>query len=84
MSITTNAGIANGYFGYWRKQKNGNEVFVKLGRAVYLDAIEESIETDDVYHQLRFLSIWLKTCNKALGMLPGSLHSLANIAPQIA
>ena len=54
MSITTNAGIANGYFGYFKKLKNGNEVFEKKGRAVYIASIEESIETDDVYLLFKF------------------------------
>lgn len=54
MSIDTNAGIHNGYFGIWKTMKNGNQVFVKKGNAVYLTAIEESLETDDVFWLLEF------------------------------
>lgn len=54
MSITTNAAIVDGYYGFLKKLKNGNEVFVRKGRAVNITAIEESIETDSIYLQLEF------------------------------
>lgn len=54
MSITTNASISGGYFGYIKKLKNGNETFEKKGKAVYITSIEESIENEDVYLRLEF------------------------------
>lgn len=52
--ITTNAAIHEGYFGYWKTLKNGSTTFERKGRAVFLASIEESIESDEVYHQLEF------------------------------
>ena len=54
MSITTNAAVIDGYYGFWKKLKNSNEVFVRKGRAVYISAVEESIENDNIYLQLEF------------------------------
>ena len=54
MNITTSAAINDGHYGYWKKLKNGNEVFVRKGSAVYVTAIEESIENDNIYLLLTF------------------------------
>lgn len=55
MSITTSAGIKNGYFGQYKwNEKNNRFDFHKKGKAVTLEVIEESLETDEVTFVLSF------------------------------
>lgn len=46
--------IRNDYIGYDITLKNGDTIFKKMGRAVHISDIEESIETDDVYLNFKF------------------------------
>ena len=51
MAFSTSADIQGGYYGRWVTQK-GESSFKKLGKAITLQAIYESIENDKVYYKL--------------------------------
>ena len=48
----TNVRIDRGYYGVAQKDKDGNEEFIRLGKAVTVERITRDIETDCVTLQL--------------------------------
>lgn len=54
MSIVTEADIDNGFYGKWSEDKDGNQIFVPYGKAVYVDEVFESLETGNVELELSF------------------------------